>query len=488
MADQHIIGTVSPAVASAERERRITVVGALIAMLLAAIDQASIAPAVTVIGADLGNTEFVSWVVSAYFVTATAVTTLYGKVADLKGRRFALFAAVATFVAGSLISASAPNLAVLIAGRAVQGLGGGGLLVLAQTIIGDVVPPAERGRYIAYISGAWAFASIAGPVMGGAIAEHVHWRAIFLINLPLAVIAIAICNGPLQRLAWTRREHKLDLIGAVLAVSATVTLMLTLTWSGPRNGWGSAQTFAMLALSALAFGMFVARLLKAAEPLIPLDVLHNRSVAWATLGAFFVMAAYTGLTVFIPIYLQMVQGLTTSSAGFALIPYMTGAVLGSLVVGRLKTSTTRLYRLSAVAGLAGAAVCLALLAIFSRRLSLPAVEVLILLIGFGLGSNFPVTTVAVQNAVDVRDLGAATGVLQFLRSLGSAIGIAGLGAAAASSGIVATIGSRLAAASPGAVGSTGASFTPVFLLTALGAIIGLTCLMLVEDRPLRGRT
>ena len=487
MAQQDIIDT-APAVTPAEKERRITVVGALIAMLLAAVDQASIAPAVTIIGADLGNTEFLSWVVSAYFVTATAVTTLYGKVADLKGRRFALFAGIATFVTGSLISASAPNIAVLIVGRAIQGLGGGGLLVLAQTIIGDVVPPAERGRYIAYISGAWAFASISGPVLGGAIAEHLHWRAIFLINLPLAVVAIGICNGPLQRLAWKRREHTLDLVGAVLAVSATVTLMLTLTWSGPRNGWGSASTFAMLTLSALMFVVFVARLLKAAEPLIPLDVLHNRSVAWATLGAFFVMAAYTGLTVFIPIYLQMVQGLTTSMAGFALIPYMTGAVLGSLIVGRTKTSTTRRYRLSAVAGLAGAAVCLGLLAIFARHMALPLVEVLTLLVGLGLGSNFPVTTVAVQNAVDIRDLGAATGVLQFLRSLGSAIGIAVLGAAAASSGIAASIGSRLVTVSPGAAAAPTASFTPIFLLTALGAVIGLVCLMLVEDRPLRGRT
>lgn len=476
-----------PHSAAAERERRITVIGALIAMLLAAVDQASIAPAVTIIGADLGNTAFLSWVVSAYFVTATAVTTLYGKIADLRGRRFTLFAAIGTFLLGSAVSASAPDLATLIAGRAIQGLGGGGLLVLAQTIIGDVVPPAERGRYVAYISGAWAFASIAGPVMGGFIAEHLHWRAIFLVNLPLGILALAICNGPLQRLKWQRREHSLDLIGALLAVTATVLLMLALTWGGPRTGWLSSQTLGLFTASAVIITAFIARLRMAAEPLIPLNVLHNRTVAAATLGAFFVMASYTGLTVFLPIYLQLVHGLSISAAGLALIAFMAGAVIGSMVTGRIGASILA-YRRSAVLGLAASTLCLAVLAVYSGRLHLAVVEVLILVVGIGLGSNFPITTVSVQNAVDVRDLGAATGVLQFLRSLGSAIGIASLGAAAAVSGIAANLGLRGAATiHPAATVADGASFAPIFVLSAIGALIGLCCLMLVEDKPLRGR-
>ena len=223
----------------------------IIAMLLAAIDQASVAPAVALIGADLGNSAFLSWIVSAYFVTATAVTTLYGKIADIHGRRLTLYAAVAIFLAGSLVSAAAPDIATLIAGRAIQGLGGGGLLVLAMTVIGDVVPPAERGRYAAYISGAWAIASIAGPVMGGAMAEHVHWRAIFLVSLPLGALAIGICSAPLQRLAWQRRDHRLDILGAVLAVATTVLTMLALTWSGPRTGWTSPTTLGLLVAAAL---------------------------------------------------------------------------------------------------------------------------------------------------------------------------------------------------------------------------------------------
>ncbi len=468
--------------AAAERERRKTIVGALLAMMLAAVDQASIAPAVAIIGADLGNTAFLSWVVSVYFVTATAVTTLYGKIADLHGRRFTLFAAIGTFLAGSMISATAPDLAVLIAGRAIQGLGGGGLLVLAQTVIGDVVPPAERGRYVAYISGAWAFASIAGPVLGGTIAEHLHWRVIFLINLPLGVLALIICNGPLQRLVWQRREHSLDLIGAVLVVTATVLLMLALTWSGPRTGWRSLDTVGMLAGSVVMAVLFVVRLRRAAEPLIPLDVLGNQTVAAATLGSFFVMASYTGLTVYLPIYLQMVQGLTPSAAGLALIAYMVGAVAGSLIAGRASTSI-RGYKRSAVLGLAASALGLALLAYDGHRLSLLVVEGLLLVIGVGLGANFPITTVSVQNAVEVRDLGAATGVLQFLRSLGSAIGIAVLGAAAALSGIAASLGSR----APWAAGGAAVDFAPIFILAALGPVIGLCCLLFVEDKPLRGR-
>lgn len=471
---------------AAERERQITVVGALVAMLLAAIDQASIAPAITLIGADLGNTAFLSWVVSAYFVTATAVTTLYGKIADLKGRRFTMFAGIGTFLVGSAVSAAAPDLWTLIAGRAIQGLGGGGLLVLAQTIIGDVVPPAERGRYVAYISGAWAFASIAGPISGGIIAEHIHWRAIFLLNLPLGLVALAICNGPLKRLKWHRREHRLDLAGAALAVTMTVLLMLALTWSGPRMGWASRETLMLLAAAAGVAAAFVIRLLRAAEPLIPLAILRDPTVAAATLGAFFVMASYTGLTVFLPIYLQMVHGLSISAAGLALIAFMTGAVLGSMAVGRRGT-TMRAYRLSAVTGLASSAIALAALAMSGGRVPFMTAEVLMLIAGAGLGSNFPITTVAVQNSVDVRDLGAATGLLQFLRSLGSAIGIATLGAAAAVAGIGANLGMRGAGGPVSSTASAGANFTPIFVLAAIGSVVGLVCLFLIEDKPLRGR-
>lgn len=469
--------------AAAERERRLTIVGALVAMLLAAVDQASIAPAITIIGADLGNTAFLSWVVSAYFVTATAVTTLYGKIADLHGRRFTLFAGIGTFLLGSVVSATAPDLATLIAGRAIQGLGGGGLLVLAQTIIGDVVPPAERGRYVAYISAAWAFASIAGPVSGGFIAEHVHWRAIFLLNLPLGLMALLICNGPLKRLKWQRREHKLDLAGSMLAITTTVLLMLALNWGGPQTGWTSRETMALLAAASIAGAAFVARLLHAAEPLIPLPILRDPTVAAATIGAFFVMASYTGLAVFLPIYLQLVQGLSISIAGLALIAFMIGAVLGSMIVGR-RVASIKVYRFSAILGLAAAACCLAIMSATGGRVPLAVAELLMLIIGAGLGSNFPITTVAVQNSVDVRDLGAATGLLQFLRSLGSAIGIATLGAAAAMSGIAANLGMRGTGTTASATEMT---FGPIFALAAIGAVIGLACLTLIEDKPLKGR-
>ena len=472
----------------ADRERRVVIVGVLIAMLLAAVDQASVAPAIAIIGADLGNSPFLSWVVSVYFVTATAVTTLYGKIADVHGRRVTLFGAIATFLVGSLISTTAPSLELLILGRAIQGLGGGGLLVLAQTVIGDVVPPAERGRYAAYISGAWAVASIAGPVLGGAIAEHVHWRAIFLLNMPLGFLAMAICWGPLKRLPWTKREHRLDVLGSVLVVSATVMAMLALTWSGPRHGWRAPDTLGLLAACALVTGWFIVHVRRAAEPLIPLSVLSNRTVAAATIGGFFVMAAYTGLAVFLPIYLQLVLGLSPSNAGLALIAYMAGAVIGSWIAGRALTRLTR-YKLAAVAGLAAAVIALVLMTAWSGRMPLATFEALLLLAGAGLGANFPVTTVSVQNAVESHNLGAATGVLQFLRSLGSAIGIAVLGAAAAVFGIATGITARTPGAGGGplSAAATGAAFAPLFALVAAGALIALCCIMMIENKPLRGR-
>jgi EmrB/QacA subfamily drug resistance transporter len=458
------------------------VVGVLIAMLLAAIDQASVAPAVGIIAADLGPSAFLPWVVAAYFVTATAVTTLYGKIADLYGRRPTLFSAIGIFLLGSALSAAAPDIVTLVVGRALQGLGGAGLMVLAQTVVGDVVPPIERARYAAYISGAWGVASIAGPVIGGVIAEHIHWRAIFLLNLPLGALAVLLCDKPLKRLVWRRREHRLDVPGSALVVLATVALMLALTWAGPRHGWGSAEALGLLGVALVIGAGCVWRLLSAREPLIPIGVLKSRTIAAASIGSFLVMCAYVGLTVFLPIYLQSVHGLTTAGAGLALIAYMAGAVLGSLISARIIPHLRR-YRLSAVAGVLVATAGIVALALTWRQLSLPVAEVLMLLIGVGLGAQFPVTTVCVQNVVAAHDLGSGTGMLQFARSLGSAIGIALLGAAAAMSGIAA---GSMRGETAGAISAT-ADFAPVFWLAAVCTLAAAAALFTIEDTPLRER-
>ena len=230
-------------------DRRDIIVGVLLAMFLAAPDQTIVAPALPTIGSSLGNAEYLSWIVTAYLLTATAVTPLYGKLADIKGRRPVIFGAIVIFVAGSIISALARSMLMLIIGRAIQGIGGGGLGALAMTVIGDVVAPRDRGQYQGYISGMWGIASLAGPIVGGFLAHKLHWSMIFWINLPLAGLAIAVLNNPLKKLSPIRNQHRLDLLGASLVILATTSLMLMLTWGGSRYAWMSPQILGLATVS-----------------------------------------------------------------------------------------------------------------------------------------------------------------------------------------------------------------------------------------------
>src|SRR5215470_829212 len=219
---------------------RTIVLGIMLAMLLGALDQTIVATALPTIGRDLGNVEDLSWVVTAYLLTATAVTPLYGKLSDIYGRRTTLLVAIGVFVSGSAACALAPSMVVLIIARGLQGLGGGGLLSLAQTIVAGVVPPLERGRYQGYIGTVFAASSVGGPVLGGFFAEHLHWSLIFWINLPLGLVAFLMTNNVLKRLPrHARRRHKLDIVGAAMMMVATITLLLALTWGGTRYAWSS---------------------------------------------------------------------------------------------------------------------------------------------------------------------------------------------------------------------------------------------------------
>ena len=239
----------SPSRAIDPAARRDIVVGVLLAMFLAALDQTIVAPALPTIGSSLGNAEYLSWIVTAYLLTATAVTPLYGKLADIRGRRPVIVGAIGIFVAGSIISALARSMLALVVGRAIQGIGGGGLAALAMTVIGDVVAPRERGQYQGYISGMWGIASLAGPIVGGFLAHRLHWSMIFWINLPLAALAIVVLNNPLKKLPSVRGRHRLDLQGAGLVILATISLMLVLTWGGSRYAWTSPQILGLAAIS-----------------------------------------------------------------------------------------------------------------------------------------------------------------------------------------------------------------------------------------------
>jgi len=473
--------TAAPA-ALTEAEKNTIIAGVLLSMLLAALDQAIVAPAMPTIGAALGHAEYLPWIVTGYLLTATAMAPLYGRISDVHGRRPTIYAAILIFLVGSVVSALAPNMLVLVVGRAIQGVGGGGLFALTQTVIGDLVPPKERARYAAWISGTWAVASIAGPLLGGAFAEHLHWSLIFWINLPLGVLAMVIINNPLRKLPVAARNHRIDGWGAALLVVATTLLLLVLNWGGSAYAWTSPQILGLIGASALVWASFAARQLGAAEPLISLEVLSNRIVLTGTFSVFLLQAASIGLAVYLPVYLQSVMGLTAGESGVALLGLLLGTVTGATTSGRLVPRLTH-YKRIALLGVCFAVVCLGLLAHVAGSASLTTVEVLTTFVGIGTGTAFPVITVSVQNAVDRVHLGVATGVLTFLRSLGAALGVAVLGTVA--------LAHHLPLAGEGLTNipghtTEGDGFGVIFLVAAMMLAAALLILLLVPEKPLRG--
>ena len=462
--------------------RRDIIVGVLLAMFLAALDQTIVAPALPTIGSALGNAEYLSWIVTAYLLTATAVTPLYGKLADIKGRRPVIFGAIGIFVAGSIISALAQSMFVLVVGRAIQGIGGGGLGALAMTVIGDIVAPRERGQYQGYISGMWGIASLAGPIVGGFLAHKLHWSMIFWINLPLAAIAIAFLNNPLKKLPRVRGQHRLDLLGASLVILATTSLMLVLTWGGSRYAWTSPQILGLTVLSLVFWVLFGLRIKHCDEPILPLEVLKNPVVANASASNFFSMAVNLGLGVYIPLYLQGVRHLDPSSAGLSLVPLMASMVCGAAFSGWM---TTRLkhYKRVALIGVTIAALALFALSAWASTLPYLWLEAVFMVCGAGIGTSFPLAIICVQNAVDQAHLGVATGAATFLRSLGGAIGVSVLGAIFLGYGFA-----RNAEAAKGLSNlgpQAGAAFGAIFLTAGIGLVISDVFLLLMEERPLR---
>ena len=476
-----------PASHLGERERLTIVIGAMVVLMLAALDQTIVAPALPTIGAKLGDVEYLSWIVSAYFLTSTAVTPLYGKLADLKGRRPTLYAAIAIFTLGSALCALAPTMLTLVIGRAVQGLGGGGLISLVQTVIGDVVPPRERGRYMGWISLVWATASVSGPIVGGLFAEHLHWSLIFWINLPLAAVAVVMIHRSLRNLPDVQRPQRLDLLGAALIVGGTVALMLALTWGGSRLPWTSPTILGLIGAAAAFFAAFAWHIARVEEALIPLAIFRNPVIAVTTSAMFFVMGSWLGLTVWVPIWLEQVHGFGAANAGFGLIALTLGTVIGANAAGRAMVKVVRYKRL-ALAGATLATLALSALAAGAGTLPFWAAEGLLALAGGGTGMLFPISTVVVQNAVERRDLGVATATHSFLRSLGSVVIVALLGAVFISSGLGASIeGGGLHARTPEMTALAGSTFARIFAGVAFGQFCGLVILLFLEERPLGGR-
>ncbi|MCJ8141505.1 MFS transporter [Ancylobacter sp. A5.8] len=469
-------------------EIRSVLTGVMLAMFLSALDQTIVATALPTIGVQFSDLESLSWVVTAYLLTGTAVTPLIGKLADIHGPRPVLMASIALFLVGSVLCAVAQNMLWLIVARGVQGLGGGGLIALAQTIIGIMVAPRERGRYQGYFATVFITSSIAGPVLGGFFAEHLHWSLIFWINVPLGFIAAAMSFRALTKLPAHHHPHRLDVVGALLMCAATIAMMLALSWGGVRFAWVSLPILALLAGSVVLWVGFGLRLVSTTEPLLPLAVLSNRVVRTGVVSAAFAMGTLVGLSIEMPLYLEGVLGFSASQSGLALIPLMAGVVVGATGSGKLMGRLTHYKRIPLV-GLTMGIVSLAVLALMPAGLPVAVLGGVLALTGIGLGTVLPVATVSVQNAVPMPQLGTVTGVINFFRSLGSAVLTAGFGAIVI--GMSGLDGHEILERMLDGQATTGPladAFRWVFIAAAGALVLSLAAMIAMEERPLRSST
>ena len=315
-------------------EVRSIICGMMLAMFLAALNQTIVATALPTIGRDFDDFENLPWVVTAFLLASTAVAPLYGKLSDIYGRRTMLLTGLGLFTAGSVMCALAPNMLLLSLGRAVQGIGGGGIMPLAQTVIADASTPRERGRYQALIGSFWVSAGIAGPLVGGFIAEHLPWSMIFWLNVPLGLLGVATIHSALKKLPRHDRKHRLDLVGAALMMIAAIALLLALAWGGTRYSWASPQIALLLFSCVLFVALFGWRLRHAPEPFLPLPILRDGVVRMGTAASACAVGASLALTIYLPLYFQVVHKLSVAMSGLALIPLVAMTTPGSILSGR----------------------------------------------------------------------------------------------------------------------------------------------------------
>jgi EmrB/QacA subfamily drug resistance transporter len=408
------------------REIMVILIGLMAGMLLAALDQSIVSTALPRIVGELGGLDKLSWVVTAYLLTSTAVTPLWGKLSDLYGRRIVFQAAIVIFLAGSALSGLSQDMLQLIVFRAIQGIGGGGLFAIAFATIGDVIPPRERGRYQGYFGAVFGVSSVAGPLLGGWFTDGPGWRWIFWINIPIGIAALVVTSIALK-LPTSRREHQIDWLGAGLIVGAVTSLLLYLDWAGRQFGWGAPVSLGLLIAAIVLSIAFVLAELRVPEPIIPMRLFANPIFRVGNLYGFLAGIAMFGGVIFLPLFLQAVLGMTPTQSGLAMLPMVAGIFTTSIGSGQMISRTGR-YKIYPVAGGAVIAIALALLSTIDQFTPYWQVGIFQFIFGAGLGLTMQTITTAVQNAVDYRDLGVATGATTFFRQMGGAIGAAVFGA------------------------------------------------------------
>jgi EmrB/QacA subfamily drug resistance transporter len=399
-------------------------------MLLAALDQTIVATALPTIVGDLGGLSRLSWVVSAYLLTSTVSAPLYGKISDQLGRKAVFQFAVVVFLVGSALSGAAQTFNELIATRALQGLGAGGIMAIALAIVAEVVSPRQRGRYMGYFGAVFALSSVAGPLLGGFFVDSVSWRWVFYINLPIGIASLIVTQIVLK-VEFLRHRHRTDYVGAALLILGISALLLVAVWGGTQYPWSSSIILTLAGVGAALTAAFVAWESRAAEPILPLRLFTQRVFTTASSLGFVVGFTMFGAIVFLPIYLQLVRGSSATMSGLQILPLVAGMLAASIMSGRLVTKRNR-YKVFPVVGTVVMVVGLWLVAHLSITTPFVVFSGYLVVLGIGMGLVMQILVLAVQNASDPADLGTVTSSSTFFRSMGSAFGTGIFGAILAS--------------------------------------------------------
>jgi EmrB/QacA subfamily drug resistance transporter len=410
------------------REILIIMSSLMTGLLLAALDQTIVSTALKKIVEDFNGLNHYSWVVTAYLLTSTASTPLYGKISDLYGRRPVYQFSIIVFLIGSFLSGIASSMDQLIAFRAIQGLGAGGLMGLTFVIVGDLVAPRERGKYQGMFGAVWGLSSVAGPLLGGFFSDRAEifgitgWRWIFYINLPFGILALVV-TALVLHIPKQRREHKVDYLGAALIVAAVVAILVALSVFGPENGWSNPRTVSSLVLGFAIVAAYMFWEKRSPEPILPLSLFKNQTFALTSIIGFIIGAGMFGAIIMLPLYLQIIQGASATSAGLKLIPLMLGILAVTITSGRIITKTGK-YRIFPILGTITMALGILLMTQLGTTTPFWQVALFSIIVGAGLGASMQTIVIAVQNAVEYKDLGIATSSNTFFRSLGGAFGTA----------------------------------------------------------------
>ncbi|MFJ8097134.1 MDR family MFS transporter [Streptomyces griseofuscus] len=416
----------SPREGKKQRSVRVVLLALMIAMMLAMLDNMIVGTAMPTIVGELGGLEHLSWVVTGYTLATAASTPIWGKLGDMYGRKGAFLSSIVIFLIGSALSGMAQNMGELIGFRAIQGLGAGGLMVGVMAIIGDLVPPRERGKYQGMMAAVMALAMIGGPLVGGTITDNWGWRWSFYINLPLGAVALVLVSAVLH-LPRKRAKAGIDYLGVALLTIGITSIVLVTTWGGSEYAWTSARIMELIAIGVVALAGFVFWQTKAADPVLPLHIFRNRNFTLMSVIGFITGFVMFGATLFLPLYQQAVQGASATNSGLLLLPMLGAMLVTSMVAGRVTTNTGR-YKVFPIVGGVLMVVGLYLLSLMDTGTSRFTSGVYMAVLGLGMGCLMQITMLVAQNSVEMKDMGVASSSTTLFRTLGSSFGVAIMGA------------------------------------------------------------